>query len=99
MGYQRPPFSGPRQTLTEKWSPGTKSLRQQAVRHHFFIKTHSLIFHSLKSHSKIGKETPRGVDERGCRPSPQGSGCDTTRLRDWHKGACGGQGGTCGRWH
>lgn len=70
----RPSPSGPSPAEAEKQSPGTKSLRQpnQAP---FFIKTHSLIFHSLKSHSKIGKETPRGMSRREGRvrqPSPGG---------------------------
>lgn len=78
--HQDPLPSGPGPVIAENghWAQKNRTQPSQAP---FFIKTHSLVFHSLKSHSKIGKGMPRGVSRwegRVRQPSPRGRGRDTT---------------------
>lgn len=54
-----PLSSGPGPAELKEDRGAQKSLTQPRSQAPFFIKTHSILFHSLKSHSKIGKETPR----------------------------------------
>ena len=73
--HQYPLSSGPSPAVAENghWAQKNRTRSSQAP---FFIKTHSLIFHSLKSHSKIGKGAPPGVDGKGgcTNPAPGGGG-------------------------
>lgn len=73
--HQYPLPSGPSPAAAENghWAQKNRTRSSQAP---FFIKTHSLIFHSLKSHSKIGKGAPPGVDGKGgcTNPAPGGGG-------------------------
>lgn len=86
-----------------KRSWGTKESDTAQVRHHFFIKTHNLIFFTLKSHSKIGKETPQGVSRwegRVSRPSRWGRTRDTTHgSATGTRGHAAGEVAPCGWWH
>lgn len=93
---------GPSPVVAENghWAQKNRTQPSQAP---FFIKTHSLIFHSLKSHSKIGKGTPQGVSRwegRVCQPSPRGRGRDTTHgSATGTRGHAAGRMAPCGQWH